>query len=65
MTSTTTANTKFISKNSKSQSVGDIVEQLKSFNWVDLTHTFGPESPRFPSVAKPDFKTIFTHSDGF
>lgn len=32
---------------------------------VDLTHSFGPESPRFPSFARPEFKTIFTHSDGF
>lgn len=65
MTTTTSANTKFTSKISKSPSVGEVVEKLKSFNWVDLTHSFGPESPRFPSFARPEFKTIFTHSDGF
>lgn len=65
MTTTTSANTKFTSKISKSQSVGEVVEKLKLFNWVDLTHSFGPESPRFPSFACPEFKTIFTHSDGF
>lgn len=53
MTTTTSANTKFTSKISKSQSVGEVVEKLKSFNWVDLTHSFGPESPRFPSFARP------------
>lgn len=41
------------------------VEKLKALKWVDLTHTFGPDSPRFPAFAKPKFKTTFTHDDGF
>lgn len=45
--------------------VAQTVNQLKAYKWVDLTHTFGPDSPRFPSFAKPEFKTIFTHADGF
>ncbi|KRL93567.1 cyclase family protein [Levilactobacillus hammesii] len=45
--------------------VAQVVDQLKAYDWVDLTHTFGPDSPRFPSFAKPEFKTIFTHADGF
>jgi len=45
--------------------VAQVVTSLKNFKWVDLTHTFGPDSPRFPSFAKPEFKTIFTHADGF
>ncbi|KRL02614.1 cyclase family protein [Liquorilactobacillus capillatus] len=47
------------------QTLGQIIDKLKSFKWVDLTHTFGPESPRFPAFAKPKFNTIFTHDDGF
>lgn len=65
MTTTTDTSIKFTEKVSKPQSIEKVVEQLKSFKWVDLTHSFGPESPRFPSFAQPKFNTIFTHSDGF
>ncbi|GAF38049.1 cyclase family protein [Lentilactobacillus farraginis] len=67
MTLTTKSNVKFTTGENTGdpKSVGKVVEQLKAFNWVDLTHSFGPESPRFPSFARPEFKTIFTHSDGF
>lgn len=52
-------------KAKSAQSLQRIFEQLKDFKWVDLTHSFGPESPRFPAFAKPKFNTIFTHSEGF
>jgi len=40
-------------------------ELLKSKQWMDLTHTFGPESPRFSAFNAADFKPLFTHDDGF
>jgi kynurenine formamidase len=46
-------------------SVQSLVATLKSKEWVDLTHTFGPDSPRFPEFKPAKFETIFTHSDGF
>lgn len=42
-----------------------LVAELKNKTWVDLTHSFGPDSPRFPSFKPAKFETIFTHSDGF
>lgn len=48
-----------------SNNVQALFNQLKSKEWVDLTHTFGPGSPRFPQFHPAEFKTIFTHSDGF
>lgn len=48
-----------------SSKLADTITALKSEKWVDLTHTFGPESPRFPAFSKPKFETVFTHSDGF
>lgn len=38
---------------------------LKTKQWVDLTHTFGPDSPHFFMFENADFKTLFTHDDGF
>ena len=38
---------------------------LKEKEWVDLTHTFGPESPHFAAFDSAEFKTLFTHDDGF
>lgn len=38
---------------------------LKQKEWVDLTHTFGPESPHFSAFEPADFTTLFTHDDGF
>lgn len=38
---------------------------LKEKEWVDLTHTFGPESPHFSAFEPADFTTLFTHDDGF
>ena len=46
-------------------SVQSLVATLKSKKWIDLTHSFGPESPRFQEFKPAKFKTIFTHSDGF
>lgn len=42
-----------------------LIQQLKSQEWVDLTHPFGPESPHFPAFKPAKFETIFTHQDGF
>lgn len=38
---------------------------LKEKQWVDLTHTFGPESPHFSAFDGATFKTLFNHDDGF
>lgn len=38
---------------------------LKEKKWVDLTHTFGTESPHFSAFDHAEFKTLFTHEDGF
>lgn len=49
---------------SKSE-VQTLVTQLKRKIWVDLTHSFGPESPRFPEFQPAKFETISTHADGY
>lgn len=41
------------------------VELLKSKKWVDLTHTFGPDSPHFFMFEDAKFETLFSHDDGF
>ncbi|MFA4134086.1 MULTISPECIES: cyclase family protein [unclassified Brevibacillus] len=38
---------------------------LKQKEWVDLTHTFSPESPHFHAFDAAEFQTLFTHDDGF
>lgn len=38
---------------------------LKDKTWVDLTHTFGPDSPHFAAFEDAEFKTLFNHEDGF
>ncbi len=38
---------------------------LKSKQWVDLTHTFGPDSPHFQSFDAAQFETLFDHEQGF
>lgn len=43
----------------------DTLKELKSHKWIDLTHAFGPESPHFPGFSPAEFKTIYTHEDGF
>ncbi|WP_301171809.1 cyclase family protein [Brevibacillus nitrificans] len=43
----------------------DALELLKKKEWVDLTHTFGPESPHFHAFDNASFQTLFTHDDGF
>ncbi|MGG3800724.1 cyclase family protein [Metabacillus fastidiosus] len=46
-------------------------ELIKAFNlikekqWVDLTHTFGPDSPHFSAFDSAEFQTLFNHNDGF
>ena len=41
------------------------IQLLKSTQWVDLTHTFGPDSPHFSAFDAAEFETLFTHDDGF
>lgn len=41
------------------------INTLKSKKWVDLTHTFGPNSPHFAAFDDAEFKTLFDHDDGF
>lgn len=41
------------------------ISLLKEKEWVDLTHTFGPDSPHFSAFDDAEFKTLFTHDDGF
>lgn len=41
------------------------LQLLKQKKWVDLTHTFGPESPHFAAFPPAQFQTLFDHNDGF
>ncbi|BFH15278.1 hypothetical protein J6TS7_46240 [Paenibacillus dendritiformis] len=41
------------------------LQRLKEKEWVDLTHTFGPDSPHFSAFADARFTTLFNHDDGF
>jgi len=41
------------------------LQLLKSKQWIDLTHTFGPNSPHFFMFEDAKFETLFAHSDGF
>lgn len=38
---------------------------LKKKQWIDLTHSFGPDSPHFAAFESAEFKTLFDHEDGF
>ncbi|PAE17325.1 cyclase [Virgibacillus sp. 7505] len=42
-----------------------VLEVLREKKWVDLTHTFGPESPHFSAFNSAKFETLFSHDDGF
>lgn len=41
------------------------LDVLKAKEWVDLTHTFGPDSPHFSAFQPAEIKTLFDHDDGF
>lgn len=41
------------------------IKILKEKQWVDLTHTFGPNSPHFSAFDAAEIKTLFNHDDGF
>jgi len=43
----------------------DAIKLLKQKQWIDLTHTFGPDSPHFAAFAPAEFETLFDHEDGF
>lgn len=38
---------------------------LKEKQWIDLTHSFGPDSPHFSAFESAQFQTLFDHDDGF
>lgn len=38
---------------------------IKEKEWIDLTHTFGPDSPHFSAFDGAKFTTLFDHEDGF
>ena len=38
----------------------DQLNQLKESKWVDLTHTFDPDIPRFSDFEKGEVSTLFT-----
>lgn len=41
------------------------INLLKEKEWVDLSHSFGPNSPHFSAFDSAEFKTLFNHDDGF
>ncbi|MGG3887639.1 cyclase family protein [Metabacillus fastidiosus] len=41
------------------------VNLIKEKQWIDLTHTFGPDSPHFSAFDSAEFQTLFSHNDGF
>ncbi|MGG4482253.1 cyclase family protein [Paenibacillus sp. CC-CFT742] len=41
------------------------IQVLKEKKWVDLTHTFGPESPHFSAFDAAQFEPLFNHDQGF
>lgn len=43
----------------------EAIKLLKEKKWVDLTHTFGPDSPHFSAFNAAAFETLFDHNDGF
>lgn len=43
----------------------EAINLLKQKTWVDLTHTFGPDSPHFSAFEDAKFDTLFSHDDGF
>lgn len=43
----------------------EAINLLKQKTWVDLTHTFGPDSPHFSAFEDAKFDTLFNHDDGF
>lgn len=45
--------------------LAETMNYLKSRKWVDLTHTFGPDSPHFSAFPDAQFETLFTLDDGF
>lgn len=50
---------------SLSNEVLKAIQLIKAKEWVDLTHTFGPDSPHFSAFDPAQFRTLFNHEDGF
>ena len=40
--------------------LAEAMNYLKSRKWVDLTHTFGLDSPHFSAFPDAQFETLFT-----
>ncbi|WP_445683339.1 cyclase family protein [Sporosarcina sp. FSL W7-1349] len=43
----------------------EAIQLVKSKEWVDLTHTFGKDSPHFSAFDAAETVTLFDHDDGF
>lgn len=48
-----------------SRDLWNILDELKKHKWVDLTHEFGPDTPRWPGFQPAKFETLFDYKDGF
>jgi kynurenine formamidase len=40
-----------------------LIGMLRNQRWVDLTHTFSPETPHHPNFQPAEFKKLFDHDD--
>lgn len=47
------------------QTLTKAIQTIKEKEWIDLTHTFGPDSPHFAAFDDAERETLFTHDDGF
>lgn len=47
------------------QNLAKAIQVIKEKEWVDLTHTFGPSTPHFSAFDDAEFKSLYTHDDGF
>ncbi|MBB4826713.1 kynurenine formamidase [Sporosarcina luteola] len=48
-----------------STEIQEALQLLKTKEWIDLTHSFGPDSPHFFMFEDAKFETLFNHNDGF
>ncbi|RDW19799.1 cyclase family protein [Oceanobacillus chungangensis] len=54
-----------MTKTKSATELQNAIELLKEKKWVDLTHTFGPDSPHFSAFEDAEFQTLFNLDDGF
>lgn len=43
----------------------ELLQALKQKEWIELSHSMNSEIPRFSMFSQGQFKTIFSHEDGF